>query len=107
MAPYSVTQARDIYAFGRSTARKNLVRWPGHGVLDRETDERARKARKGFVACGGFTSRLYCLLRIYAYLAKGQWFRQVSKVGTASLGQQTYGLGVLWSGESVEAILSG
>ena len=42
------------------------------------------------------------LSRIYAYLAKGQWFRQVSKVGTASLGQQTYGLGVLWSGESVE-----
>ena len=42
------------------------------------------------------------LSRVYAYLAKGQWFRQVSQVGTASLGQQTYGLGVLWSGESVE-----
>lgn len=42
------------------------------------------------------------LSRVYAYLAKGQWFRQVSKVGTASLGQQIYGLGVLWSGESVE-----
>ena len=42
------------------------------------------------------------LSRVYAYLAKGQWFRQVSKVGTASLGQQTYGLGVLWSRESVE-----
>ena len=42
------------------------------------------------------------LLRVYAYLAKGQWFRQVSQVGTVSLGRQTYGLGVTWSRESVE-----
>lgn len=42
------------------------------------------------------------LSRIYAYLAKGQWFRQVSSVGTLSLGQQTYGLGVAWKREQVE-----
>ncbi len=42
------------------------------------------------------------LSRVYAYLAKGQWFRQVSQVGTVSLGQQTYGLGVTWKGESVD-----
>jgi hypothetical protein len=42
------------------------------------------------------------LSRVYAYLAKGQWFRQVSQVGTVSLGHQTYGLGVTWSRESVE-----
>ena len=42
------------------------------------------------------------LSRVYAYLAKGQWFRQVSQVGTVSLGRQTYGLGVTWSRESVE-----
>lgn len=47
-------------------------------------------------------AELLDLSRVYAYLAKGQWFRQISQVGTASLGQQTYGLGVLWSGESVE-----
>lgn len=42
------------------------------------------------------------LSRVYAYLAKGQWFRQVSQVGTVSLGQQTYGLGVAWKGEPVD-----
>jgi hypothetical protein len=42
------------------------------------------------------------LARVYAYLSEGQWFRQVSQVGTVSLGQQTYGLGVTWSRESVE-----
>lgn len=42
------------------------------------------------------------LSRVYAYLAKGQWFRQVSQVGTISLGQQTYGLGVVWKKEQVE-----
>jgi hypothetical protein len=42
------------------------------------------------------------LSRVYAYLAKGQWFRQVSQVGTVSLGQQTYGLGVTWKGEQVD-----
>jgi transposase len=42
------------------------------------------------------------LSRIYAYLAKGQWFRQVSQVGTVSLGGQIYGLGVTWSRESIE-----
>ena len=42
------------------------------------------------------------LSRIYVYLAKGQWFRQVSQVGTVSLGGQIYGLGVTWSRESVE-----
>lgn len=43
------------------------------------------------------------LSRIYAYLAKGQWFRQASSVGTISLGgQQTYGLGVTWKREQVE-----
>jgi transposase-like protein len=42
------------------------------------------------------------LSRVYAYLSEGQWFRQVSQVGTASLGRQTYGLGVTWSRESVE-----
>jgi transposase len=42
------------------------------------------------------------LTRVYAYLAKGQWFRQVSQVGTVSLGQQTYGLGVTWKGEQVD-----
>ena len=45
------------------------------------------------------------LSQVYAYLAKGQWFRQVSQVGTASLGQQTYGLGVAWKGESVDIAL--
>jgi len=42
------------------------------------------------------------LTRVYAYLAKGQWFRQVSQVGTVSLGQRTYGLGVAWKGEQVD-----
>ena len=42
------------------------------------------------------------LSRVYAYLSEGQWFRQVSQVGTVSLGRQTYGLGVTWSRESVE-----
>lgn len=42
------------------------------------------------------------LSRVYVYLSKGQWFRQVSQVGTVSLGRQTYGLGVTWSRESVE-----
>jgi hypothetical protein len=42
------------------------------------------------------------LSRVYAYLSEGQWFRQVSQVGTASLGRQTYGLGMTWSRESVE-----
>jgi len=41
------------------------------------------------------------LSRVYAYLAKGRWFRQISQVGTVSLGQQTYGLVVLWKGEQV------
>ena len=41
------------------------------------------------------------LSRVYTYLAKGQWFRQVSQVGTISLGQQTYGLGVAWKREQV------
>ena len=40
--------------------------------------------------------------RIYAYLAEGKWFRQVSQVGTVSLGGQIYGLGVTWSRESIE-----
>jgi len=42
------------------------------------------------------------LSRVYAYLSEGQWFRQVSQVGTVSLGRQTYGLGVTWSREAVE-----
>jgi len=42
------------------------------------------------------------LSRVYAYLAQGRWFRQVSQVGTASLGRQTYGLGVTWGREAVE-----
>ena len=42
------------------------------------------------------------LSRVYVYLAKGQWFRQVSQVGTISLGQQTYGLGVAWKREQVD-----
>lgn len=42
------------------------------------------------------------LSRVYAYLAEGRWFRQVSQVGTVSLGRQTYGLGVAWKGESVD-----
>jgi transposase len=42
------------------------------------------------------------LSRVYVYLSEGQWFRQVSQVGTVSLGRQTYGLGVTWSRESVE-----
>lgn len=42
------------------------------------------------------------LSRVYAYLAQGRWFRQVSQVGTLSLGQQAYGLGVTWAGQMVE-----
>ena len=42
------------------------------------------------------------LSQVHAYLAKGRWFRRVSQVGTVSLGQQTYGLGVAWRGESVD-----
>jgi hypothetical protein len=42
------------------------------------------------------------LSRVYVYLSEGQWFRQVSQVGTVSLGRQTYGLGVTWSRESLE-----
>jgi len=42
------------------------------------------------------------LSRVYDYLAKGQWFRRVSQVGTVSLGHQIYGLGLKWSRESVE-----
>lgn len=40
--------------------------------------------------------------RVYDYLAQGRWFRQVSQVGTASLGQQVYGLDVTWGREAVE-----
>ena len=47
-------------------------------------------------------AELLDLSRVYNYLARGRWFRQVSQVGTVSLGKQTYGLGVLWQGESVE-----
>jgi len=42
------------------------------------------------------------LSQVYAYLVEGQWFRQVSQVGTVSLGRQTCGLGVAWRGESVD-----
>lgn len=42
------------------------------------------------------------LSRIYTYLAQGRWFRQVSQVGTLSLGQQAYGLGMTWAGQMVE-----
>jgi len=47
-------------------------------------------------------AELLNLSRVYAYLAQGRWFRQVSQVGTASLGRQTYGLGVTWGREAVE-----
>jgi transposase len=47
-------------------------------------------------------TELLDLSRVYAYLAQGRWFRQVSQVGTASLGQQVYGLGVKWGREAVE-----
>jgi transposase-like protein len=47
-------------------------------------------------------TELLDLSRIYDYLSKGRWFRQVSQVGTVSLGRQTYGLGVTWSREVVE-----
>ena len=47
-------------------------------------------------------AELLDLSRVYTYLAKGQWFRLVSQVGTVSLGQQTYGLGVVWRGEAVD-----
>jgi transposase len=47
-------------------------------------------------------AELLDLSRVYDYLAQGRWFRQVSQVGTVSLGQQTYGLGVTWAGEAVE-----
>jgi transposase len=46
--------------------------------------------------------KLLELPRVYAYLAQGRWFRQVSQVGTVALGNRTYGLGVTWSREAVE-----
>jgi transposase-like protein len=42
------------------------------------------------------------LSRVYTYLAQGRWFRQVSAVGTVSLGGQIYGLGLAWKHEQVE-----
>ena len=47
-------------------------------------------------------AELLDLSRVYAYLAQGRWFRQVSQVGTVALGQRTYGLGMTWAKESVE-----
>ena len=47
-------------------------------------------------------AELLDLSRVYAYLAQGRWFRQVSQVGTVALGQHTYGLGVTWAGQMVE-----
>ena len=42
------------------------------------------------------------LTPVHAYLAKGRWFRLVSKVGTFSLGGQIYYLKSLWAGQQVE-----
>jgi transposase len=47
-------------------------------------------------------NELLDLSRVYTYLAQGRWFRQVSAVGTVSLGGQTYGLGLAWKREQVE-----
>jgi hypothetical protein len=47
-------------------------------------------------------AELLDLSRVYDYLAQGRWFRRVSQVGTVGLGHHTYGLGVIWAGETVE-----
>ena len=47
-------------------------------------------------------AELLNLSRVYDYLSQSRWFRQVSRVGTVSLGQQTYGLGVTWGRQAVE-----
>ncbi len=40
--------------------------------------------------------------RLYEYLAKGRWFRKVSKDGTFSLGRQVYYLSRQWAKEPIE-----
>jgi hypothetical protein len=42
-------------------------------------------------------AQLLALSGVYAYLAKGRWFRKVSKDGTVSLGSQVYILGRAWT----------
>lgn len=42
------------------------------------------------------------LQRIYAYLARHRWFRQVSVQGQFTLGRERYGLGCTWAGQPIE-----
>jgi len=42
------------------------------------------------------------LQRIYAYLARQHWFRQVSAQGQFTLGGERYGLGCAWEGQPIE-----
>jgi hypothetical protein len=40
--------------------------------------------------------------RVYAYLAQGRWFRQVSSLGQFSLGAHRYGIGMSLGGQTLQ-----
>lgn len=42
------------------------------------------------------------LARVYTYLARHQWFRQVSAQGQFTLGGQRYGLGLTWAEQPIQ-----
>lgn len=49
-----------------------------------------------------YETELVSLDRVYAYLAKGSWFRLTSNVGAIKLGQAYYSLGPQWKREETE-----
>ena len=49
-----------------------------------------------------YEAHLLNLTPVYAYLAQGQWFRQVATNGIISLGGQTYYIGLPWHKQQVE-----
>lgn len=51
-----------------------------------------------------YESQLLSMERIYAYLAKGSWFRLTSNVGAIKLGQAYYSLGPQWKRKETELI---
>ena len=45
---------------------------------------------------------IFDIQRIHQYLAKGKWFRKVSRVGTISLGGYVYNVGKEWAKQQIE-----
>jgi hypothetical protein len=62
----------------------------------------AQKMRRGKLYRPEWEVELLDISRIYAYLAKGRWFRLASNIGSVSLGGQVYVLGRTWAKEQVE-----